>query len=121
MASGGSFVAEGGQYQAGARVEAWLFSDPTYLGSANANSQGRVAMTLTIPAGVSAGSHELRLIGADAQGGTRVNAATIQVRAAGLPATGGRFRGNLLLALAVLTLGELLIGWSIRAESRRRG
>jgi hypothetical protein len=56
-----SVVATG--FKPGERVSATVYSEPYSLGSATADSTGRVTFTATLPTSVEAGSHRVVLVG----------------------------------------------------------
>ncbi|RLP73307.1 hypothetical protein D9V32_14465 [Mycetocola tolaasinivorans] len=68
VAVGGSVHITAGGFTADERVEIWLHSTPVHLGSAQADANGRIDITVVIPEGVPAGQHTLVLEGRTARG-----------------------------------------------------
>ena len=103
-------ITVGTQY-AGQTVEGWLFSTPTYLGSAVVSAAGTASFT--IPADMPVGTH--RLVVTDSTGAV-IGWVYVQVEA--LAATGGTAESLNLLPWAA---GALLLGGLALVVIRRRG
>jgi hypothetical protein len=84
-----------------------LHSTPVSLGTVTTGADGTATVTLTLPAGVSSGSHHLVVL----LGGSPVLTMPVTVTAAGaeLASTGAAPGGLLLLAGALMALGVLLL------------
>jgi hypothetical protein len=89
VTSGQQLVVRNDGYVPGTTVEVYIASDPTFLGRGVADSLGAVAISVTLPTGLT-GQHSIVLYVPELDLGTRQ---IIQVTAAGtggaLPATGG--------------------------------
>ncbi|WP_176697132.1 choice-of-anchor G family protein [Microbacterium sp. 3J1] len=95
-------TAVGTGFQPGEVVTGVMTSEPLALGTQVANAQGTVTFVWTIPADSDLGTHTVTLTGA-ASGSV---AATFQVVASGLAATGGQVQGGwIALAALLLMLG----------------
>ena len=55
-------------FMAGERVGVWMFSQPSQLGSALTDADGKVSGTFPLPPGIKAGRHRLVLTGLDDAG-----------------------------------------------------
>ncbi|MDF1477502.1 hypothetical protein PYV02_00225 [Leifsonia sp. H3M29-4] len=99
---GEQLVVTVGAAQAGHEVRIWLHSTPTLLGSYVVSSAGNV--TVTLPAGVAAGSHRLVVQALD---GSLIGWTAIEVK--GLAYTGTDIRGPVGLALALLLFGTIAL------------
>jgi LPXTG-motif cell wall-anchored protein len=96
-------------FPAGSTVTAAIYSSPTVLGSAVADAQGLVRLTITVPGTLPAGRHTLVLAG----GGTvRRTEVTVE---GGLPKTGIDTRRLVVGGLGLLASGAMLV-----ASSRQR-
>lgn len=115
-------LGEGG---AGAKVWAWLHSDPTLLGAATANASGD--FTTVVPTGTAPGEHRLVVQAADGSligwASVRVNAAAAAGGAAeaGLASTGAEASAALWAAGVLLALGGLVTAIAIRRRKRSSG
>jgi hypothetical protein len=107
------------------KVDVTLESSPITLGTSNADAHGLVSLVLRIPVNVSAGKHRLLLSGrASDLKSTRVLESTLTVsgksaaratttaaaKGKTLPKTGSDVGRQVLYAMLVLTLGEVLMG-----------
>jgi hypothetical protein len=87
VAAGGQIEISSTGWKAGSDVSAELHSDPVDLGTLTAASSGRIAGSLTVPAAVPPGGHELVLTGIDATGLPRTIRAPVTVTAPGAATT----------------------------------
>ena len=64
VAAGGSLTASGGGFAAGERVDVFVLSTPTQVGSTTANAQGVASLTFQVPRTLDPGAHTVELRGA---------------------------------------------------------
>ncbi|GAA5036663.1 beta strand repeat-containing protein [Microbacterium fluvii] len=136
---GDRVAVSGTGYLPGATVNVGIYSTPTALGTAVAAADGSFALTVTVPAGITPGSHVLAAAGIGDDGTARViSAATTVVAAATddgddgsegsganvddeLGATGGVLpAAGMLSALALLIAGAAAIVMARRERRTRR-
>ncbi len=121
MTASASTVAPGDQLtltlgarHAGADVEVWMYSEPTFLAAGTLNAAG--AITVTIPTDAVAGAHRIAVYAAD---GELLGWVGIEVTGgadgAGLAATGAQTPTG-MIALAVM----MLLGGALAVAVRRR-
>lgn len=118
---GESFEFSGAGFASGSQVQATLGT--VVLGTFQANDAGRVAGTATVPESVEPGTYTFRLTGQDADGGTRVLSATIQVVGEGgaLPKTGSSNTGEVVQwAIASIVVGAGLAWGGTQIRRQRR-
>lgn len=103
VAPGGSLTVAGSGFKPGSSVAVDLFSTPRVLATVSANSAGAVSATVTIPADIEPGTHEIQLQGVDPAGAPRTLSRTITVGK--LSRTGGGFVFLWPLAAVLVLLG----------------
>lgn len=116
-------------FKPGSSVVITLESDPVNLGSYVADSAGRIATNIVVPADFPAGAHTLKLTGTDIAGsilvlstgitvGSRIQVTTTAAPSSGtLPQTGSSFTEPALLVGGALVLGGAV---AVVAARRRR-
>jgi LPXTG-motif cell wall-anchored protein len=102
-------------------VTIFICSTPVNLGTFQADSTGRVAVTVTIPAGTTLGAHTLAAVGTRANGLSQVAYAAIQVVSPApttgtLPTTGSDSGKLIAMGAALVVLGGAAIFGSTRAR-----
>jgi LPXTG-motif cell wall-anchored protein len=114
VTSGQQLLVRNDGYVPGTTVEVYIASDPTFLGSGVADSFGGVAITVTIPTGLT-GQHSIVLYVPDLGLGTRqiIQIASGAATGGTLPATGGA------LGWTPPAIGLLLGGAAIVLIARR--
>ncbi|WP_051389449.1 LamG-like jellyroll fold domain-containing protein [Arthrobacter sp. 35W] len=132
-APGQTITVSGSGFGPGSTVVFTLHSTPVELGTAVADAQGNVTLTVALPADVAAGEHLIVLTGVDASGAPVEVSIPLTVSASGavdpagtqapadsesLSSTG--FNGSLLAgALIMMLAGALAVGVNARKRSRR--
>ena len=106
----------GDGFAPGTLVDVWLFSTPTYLGTALVGADGRFTESMNVPASIPVGGHTLQANGTTADGKVRSLNLGVQVvdRNFTLPKTGG----NDTVALVALWL--MAAGVFVVTARRRR-
>ena len=106
----------GDGFAPGTLVDVWLFSTPTYLGTARVGADGRFTESMNVPASIAVGGHTLQANGTTADGKSRSLNLGVQVVDSNftLPKTGG----NDTVALVALWL--LAAGVFVVTARRRR-
>ena len=94
-----------GSDRVGDKVDGWIFSTPTHLGTRTVSAAGSIQ--LTIPSTLAAGAHRLAVLDAD---GNVIGWLAITVSPAAIAATGADADGGLALAALLLAAGVLLVG-----------
>jgi LPXTG-motif cell wall-anchored protein len=117
VAPGKAVTLTGGGYTPGGTVSIDVFSSPVHLKSVTADGAGAISASVTIPTGLSAGSHSLRATGTAPDGSTVVLSVAFTVRSSSLAQTGSATLTVVTLGSVVLMLGVALIVFS----NRRRG
>ena len=131
VVAGDTVTVTGRGFGEGERVELTLFSDPVFLGSADADSDGRFTATVRIPLTTPAGEHTVRAAGSTS-GALAEKALTVQAAPvgpgapdAGAPGAGGpggslsqTGSGALFAGLGALAL--LIAGGAVFLLRRRR-
>jgi hypothetical protein len=105
VAQGATVRVEASGLPAGAQVEVWLHSTPQRLATVTADGDGRIAVTVRVPASTPAGAHTIEVVAGAASG-----TAALQVTAFALGATGVAVGGALAAAVAALLAGAALLG-----------
>lgn len=106
-----------GGFMPHSQVTITLHSDPIVLATATADGNGYVDVTVTIPAGVTVGAHEIQAAGTDPSGAPRTVTQAITIEAGGsgsMPTTGAAIATLTTLAVTLLATGALL------SRARRR-
>lgn len=124
--AGGTINVEVTNLLPGSTAEVYVHSDPVHLGTLTADSTGTARGSFTLPAGLAAGDHTVRVTGTDSSGNPRTWSYAIAVAAAadggaGAPDELG-FTGSSTLAL--VGAGTLLVGAgvvTVRFRQRRLG
>ncbi|HVT75966.1 MAG TPA: carboxypeptidase-like regulatory domain-containing protein [Acidimicrobiales bacterium] len=101
---GGTTTVSGDGFKPGSTVTGALYSTPVLLGRVTADSNGKVALTATIPSSFS-GTHDIQLQGVDANNNVRVLQKTITVTA--LSRTGSSVSSLWPAGAALVLLGGL--------------
>ena len=122
LTPGADFVVTSTGWQVNTPVNAYLRSDPVFLGSVTANSVGTVTASLTIPAGTPAGDHHVELQGTDPSGNARVlsYAVTVDSGIAGSTPDALSFTGSTALPLVVAGSALTALGVTTLRFRRRR-
>jgi len=101
-------------------VSIFICSTPVNLGTFQADSTGRVAVTVTIPAGTTLGAHTLAAVGNRSNGLSQVAYAAIQVvsptTTGTLPTTGSDNGKLIAMGAALVVLGGAAVFGSTRAR-----
>ena len=100
------------------RVDITLHSTPISLGAAEADAEGGVVATVTIPADVEPGVHTIELVGQTSGARAEVDVEVLPAEGAqqgGLPATGSP-SGQLTVA----GVGLIAVGGALLVGARRR-
>jgi LPXTG-motif cell wall-anchored protein len=102
-------------------VTIFICSTPVNLGTFQADSTGRVATTVTVPAGTTLGAHTLAAVGARSNGIQQVAYAAIQVVSPApstgtLPTTGSDSGKLIAMGAALVVLGGAAVFGSTRAR-----
>ena len=123
VVAGKTMVISGTGYEPHSTVTVLIYSSPQVLTTVVADANGAFTVTVTVPAGLTAGQHTLVASGVDDLGNPRFTTLAVTVSAAGvatvatpkLAATGADVTAPLLGGLAALAVGAGLI-----VASRRR-
>ena len=123
VVAGKTMVVSGTGYLPGSTVTVLIYSSPQVLTTVVADASGNFTVTVTVPAGLTAGQHTLVASGVDNAGNARFTTLAVTVSASGvatisgpkLAATGADVTAPLLGGLAALAIGGGLI-----VASRRR-
>jgi titin len=123
VVAGKTMVISGTGYQPGSTVTVLIYSSPQILTTVVADASGDFTVTVTVPAGLTAGQHTLVASGVDSSGNPRFTTLAVTVSTSGvatvaipkLAATGADVTAPLLGGLAALAVGGGLI-----VVSRRR-
>jgi titin len=84
VTAGQSVTLVGDGYLPGSTVTLVIYSTPTVLGTVVADANGKFTATVTVPAGLAAGSHSLVASGVDSSGAVRYLRMNVTVSAAGV-------------------------------------
>jgi LPXTG-motif cell wall-anchored protein len=95
-----------GGFAPGEFVQLIVASTPQVIGSGNADAQGFVTLTGTIPVNLSSGTHTLAVYAPASGTGFKQ---TITVSSLSLPATGSNYNGVLILALLAVVVGTVVV------------
>ncbi|MFN8053152.1 MAG: hypothetical protein U0Q22_17035 [Acidimicrobiales bacterium] len=106
-------------FQAGSTAQAYVHSDPVYLGSLTANSIGTVSGSFALPATLAAGDHHVELHGTDPSGNPRVLSYAITVSSAARP-DALSFTGSTAIPVAVAGVVLTGLGLTVLRFGRRR-
>lgn len=79
--AGGTMTISGDGFAPGASLTIVLHSDPVALATATADANGAYSVTVTIPAGTTAGTHQIVVSGLGPDGQPRESVVTIEVQA----------------------------------------
>ena len=101
-------------FKPGSEVEVWVFSTPTFLGTATVASDGTFSKYFTIPSSIELGNHTLQAEGVNTSDQPRAVSAGVIVRGEEMPETGSNTAPILMLAGALMLAGFALL------EGRRR-
>jgi 5'-nucleotidase len=120
---GQSITISGSGAEPNSTVSIYLFSAPILLGTTTADGDGTFSATVTIPAGVSPGTHTLRAI----QGGEVLASVALVVVGSGsggssgsdLPFTGGTTLPGIGIGVGLIAVGSTLLLLSRRRRSQR--
>jgi titin len=123
VVAGKTMVVSGTGYQPLSTVTVLIYSSPQVLTTVVTDASGNFTVTVTVPAGLTAGQHTLVASGVDTLGNARFTTLAVTVSASGvatvatpkLAATGADVTAPLLGGLAALAVGGGLI-----VASRRR-
>jgi len=102
----------GKNFKPRSRVELWIFSNPTLLGTVLANDSGSISLTVSLPKEISLGLHTLQIEGvsaADNVNALRIPVIVVDSQEAVLPSTGLRHMFLIPIGLMLLLLGGLLL------------
>ena len=95
-----------GGFTPGEFVQLIVASTPQVIGSGNADAQGFVTLTGTIPVNLGSGTHTLAVYAPASGTGFKQ---TITVSGLSLPATGSNYNGVLILALLAVVVGTVVV------------
>ena len=95
-----------GGFTPGEFVQLIVASTPQVIGSGNADAQGFVTLTGTIPVNLGSGTHTLAVYAPASGTGFKQ---TIAVSGLSLPATGSNYNGVLILALLAVVVGTVVV------------
>ena len=95
-----------GGFTPGEFVQLIVASTPQVIGSGNADAQGFVTLTGTIPVNLGSGTHTLAVYAPATGTGFKQ---TITVSGLSLPATGSNYNGVLILALLAVVVGTVVV------------
>ena len=95
-----------GGFTPGEFVQLIVASTPQVIGSGNADAQGFVTLTGTIPVNLGSGTHTLAVYAPASGTGFKQ---TITVSGLTLPATGSNYNGVLILALLAVVVGTVVV------------
>ena len=112
--NGDKILVEGAGYSIGAKVQVWMYSTPTRLGTLTADSQGEVAGSFEMPSGIEPGEHRVTLLGTNLAGKEVAIGLGIEFGKVDSGSTITRLLISIPIALAVL------FGLFLPAVSRRR-
>jgi LPXTG-motif cell wall-anchored protein len=101
-------------FKPGSEVEVWVFSTPTFLGTATVSADGTFSKFFTIPSSIEAGNHTLQAEGVNTADQPRAVSAGVIVRGEEMPETGSNPAPIAMIAGALLLAGFALL------TSRRR-
>ena len=111
---GDKILVEGAGYSIGAKVQVWMYSTPTRLGTLTADSQGEVAGSFEMPSGIEPGEHRVTLLGTNLAGKEVAIGLGVEFGKVDSGSTITRVLISIPIALAVL------FGLFLPAVSRRR-
>lgn len=115
---GSSYLVTGSGFAPNSLVEIVIYSTPTTLGTARANSQGSFATNVGIPASLATGTHHIAALGVSGSSVAEANAViSVTVSEQDLANTGSRSGWLILLALLLFAMGAILLS----ARRNRRG
>ena len=103
---GSEVTATAGGFTPGEFVQLIVASTPQVIGSGNADAQGFVTLTGTIPVNLGSGTHTLAVYAPASGTGFKQ---TITVSGLSLPATGSNYNGVLILALLAVVVGTVVV------------
>ena len=106
LSPGSEVTATVGDFAPGEFVQLIVASTPQVIGSGNADAQGFVTLTGTIPVNLSSGTHTLAVYAPASGTGFKQ---TITVSSLSLPATGSNYNGVLILALLAVVVGTVVV------------
>ncbi|MBO9626537.1 MAG: immunoglobulin domain-containing protein [Microbacterium sp.] len=116
----------GSGFLPGAPIRIGMYSVPAALGTAVADQTGAFTAVVTIPADMTAGAHTIAAAGIGADGTARLLASgtTVSVPVSGGSSSGGLATtgvdGSGTIALALLALFSMLVGFALIRRARRR-
>ena len=102
-------------FKPGSEVEVWVFSTPTFLGTATVAADGTFSKYFTIPSSIETGHHTLQAEGVNTSDQPRAVSAGVIVRGEEMPNTGSNPAPVLMLAGTLM-----LAGFALLASRRRR-
>lgn len=108
LSAGKTLLVSGSGFKPSTTVEIWLFSTPTLLGSATVSADGSFSKTVTVPSGLTAGSHTLQVEGSDSSGAEKALLLGVSATSASsesgtdLPFTGPLSNAALLVAASLM-------------------
>jgi hypothetical protein len=120
VTAGQSVTVSGTGYAPYSQVSVLVYSTPTLLGSAEADANGAFSLTVTLPAGLAAGSHTLVAAGVDEAGNPRYLTMAITVAAATGGPGGLAYTGASVALPVIGGLGALVLGGGLVLAGRRR-
>ena len=106
LSPGSEVTATAGGFTPGEFVQLIVASTPRVIGSGNADAQGFVTLTGTIPVNLGSGTHTLAVYAPASGTGFKQ---TITVSGLSLPATGSNYNGVLILALLAVVVGTVVV------------
>lgn len=116
-APGGTVRIQAGGFDPYSQVTITLHSEPVVLATTTADGEGYIDVTVTLPANVAVGAHEIQIAGTDPSGAPRTITRAITVVAGGsgsMPTTGAAIATLTTVAVTLLATGTLL------SRARRR-
>jgi hypothetical protein len=117
VSGGATVIIEAGGFQPNSSVVVTVFSDPTFVGVFETDSEGRIRIELPLPEGLPEGSHDVVVSGLAPGGGPMQFVQPLVVSSTGeLPDTGGDGGASAILPPA---LWLALIGFAMTIVARR--
>jgi hypothetical protein len=117
---GGSLTVSGAGFAAGERVDVFVLSTPTQVGSTTANAQGVASLTFQVPRTLDPGAHTVELRGASGRVVSAGFTVTAPASASGARLAASGPAGD-TLPLALGGLGLLLVGGALVTVGRAAG
>jgi hypothetical protein len=118
VAAGKTMTVSGSGYAPGSTVTVLIYSEPQVLTTVVADASGNFTVTVTVPAGLAAGTHTLVASGVDTNGVARYVTLPVTVTAAGTAQLA--YTGADVVLPAIGGLVAVAVGGGLIVASRRR-